>query len=285
MRFVAHLWPILFLACVDRTLDDTAAGASTGATGSATATTPSSASDTTPGTTASPTTGPSTTGPSTSGPSTSGPSTTGPVTTGPSTTTTGPVTTGPSSTVTTEVSTTIDPSETTSDPPDTTGPMKLDMPNYMEKPPGLVGCTLAAPPTAVKGKTPLGQFSADRAYFGAVDINGILIQPHLMLLSPGADPLTEFAEHSGNTGPIVEDWDFTDVYDLWLGPWETVSDVIAKNMFANVAVTITITELAGNWDAPDPNDPPRLLGSFAGDLSGPFEAIYCDKLDINIIAE
>lgn len=272
MRSIAHLWPILLMtACVDRTLGDSATGdASTGATETTTATTPSSASDTTPNTTTPPTTGPATTGPGTS---TSTSTTTGPGTT------TGPVTTGPSSTVTTDVS-------TTSDPPDTTGDIKLDLPRFMEPPPGLVGCTLDAPPnTGIKGQTTLGPFFGDRAYFGAVVINGILGEPNLMVLAPGADPATEFKDQQGFTGAILTGMVFTDPYDNWAGSWELSGGVHDKGKFAAPAVTVTITQLAGNWDAPDPGDPPRLIGTIDGDFVGTFDAVYCDQLDVQVIAE
>jgi len=34
------------------------------------------------------------------------------------------------------------------------------------------------------------------------------------------------------------------------------------------------------WVSDDPVDPPRLLGSFSGDLVGPFEAVHCAALDL-----
>jgi hypothetical protein len=51
------------------------------------------------------------------------------------------------------------------------------------------------------------------------------------------------------------------------------------------AGTITITELAGNWDAVDPGDPPRLVGTIEGAISGPFNAIFCDKLGQDFFPE
>jgi hypothetical protein len=41
---------------------------------------------------------------------------------------------------------------------------------------------------------------------------------------------------------------------------------------------VTITQLAGSWDVPDPSDPPRLVGALEGPIAGPFDAVYCDKL-------
>lgn len=280
MRSVAYLPLVLLCACPDRPLGDSASGdPSTGTTGgTATATSPSTVSDTTPGTT-SPTTGPATTGPVTTGPST----TTEPATTEPATSTTGttgPSTSSPSSTATSDVSTGSDPSGTTD--------IKLDLPRFMEPPPGLVGCTLAAPPgTSIKGQTTLGQFTGNRAYFGALIDVGINVigSPNLMILSPGADPETEFAEQNGFTGPIARDLIDTGLYDNWIGEWDFKGAVADKGMFASPAIKVTITQFAGNWDAPDPADPPRLVGTFAGDLSGPFDAVFCDKLNIEIISE
>lgn len=44
-------------------------------------------------------------------------------------------------------------------------------------------------------------------------------------------------------------------------------------------------EAMRHWDAADPSDPPRLVGEFSGDLSGPFDAVYRDKLDFIVISE
>lgn len=48
----------------------------------------------------------------------------------------------------------------------------------------------------------------------------------------------------------------------------------------DIDATMTIESYAGDWHSEDPVDPPRLLGSFAGDLVGPFEAIHCAALDV-----
>lgn len=271
MRSVTYLWPILLFACTDRPIDDSASGdPSTGTTpGSASATTPSSASDTTPGTTS-----------PTSGPATTGPSTTGPSTTGPDTSTSASTSSGPSSTGTTDVS-------TGSDPSDTAG-VKFDLPASQWPHPALVGCTLAAPPgTDIKGQTTLGPFAGDRAYFGVVvGLNqGIIANPNLLILSPGADLQTELTEQQGSTGPIVLGWTDTEFFADWIGQWVFGGHVVHKGMFVAPSVDVTITEFAGNWDANDPADPPRLVGTFAGDLAGSFDAVFCDKLNIEILRE
>ena len=48
----------------------------------------------------------------------------------------------------------------------------------------------------------------------------------------------------------------------------------------DIDVTMTIESYAGDWHSEDPVDPRRLLGHFAGDLVGPFEAIHCAELDV-----
>lgn len=258
MRSIARLWPLLFLACVERPLGDSATGdAGTDAPGSSTtATSPSTASDTTPGTTTPPTTGPST-----------------------STSTTS-TTSGPSSAVTTDVSTTSDPSDTT------TGAVKLDLPRLTPVPPGLVGCTFDAPPgTALKGLTMQGQFESTRAWFGAQSVNGILREPNLAFLAPEADAVVELESKQGDTGKLLVGFPLTDPYDAWLGDWEFFGNIFDKGNSGALAVTVTITGLAGNWDAVDPADRPRVIGTLNGDIVGGFDAVYCDKLDDQIIAE
>ncbi len=64
--------------------------------------------------------------------------------------------------------------------------------------------------------------------------------------------------------------------DPWLGAH------IIQGKLPNDApfeVTLTIESYAGDWMSEDPVEPPRLLGSFSGDLIGPFEAIHCGGLD------
>lgn len=213
-------------------------------------------------------TGGESTGASDSPPMTTSPDTNSPPTTGPDT----------STSETTDVG-------TTSEPPDPTTGAKPDLPRVMEKPPGLVGCTLAAPGTAFAGQTTLGPFTGDRAYFGGEIVDGELAVPTLMLLSPGADAATELSNPQGATGPIITGTVFSMGYDAWIGAWQLSSLVLDGGQSGSVSVTVTIEQLAGDWDAADPADPPRLVGSLAGDLVGPFDAVYCDELDSEVIAE
>lgn len=179
----------------------------------------------------------------------------------------------------TDVSTTPDPSDGT-----TTGP-KQDLPPTD----ALVGCPLDAPPgTLVQGPTFFGQFSSQRAYFGWIGVVDPF-SPRIVLLSPGADPATEFPEPTGNSGLVLEHWVSTDtpLEDGWLGTWETTA-MIHENEMTSVPRepdTVKITELAGNWDTHDPADPPRLVGTIEGPISGPFDAVFCDKLVAFIIPE
>jgi len=46
-----------------------------------------------------------------------------------------------------------------------------------------------------------------------------------------------------------------------------------------IEIILKIDSYAGDWVSEDPIDPPRLFGSFSGDLVGPFEAIHCSALD------
>ncbi len=170
--------------------------------------------------------------------------------------------------MTTDVDTTVDPSETTAP--------KLDSPNFQMKPPGVVGCTLAAPPgTSIQGKTGLGPFTADRAYFGVVGLGDDIWSPVLVFLAPGADP----------DGAVASFEPHTDPYDQWVGEWPCAGQHADKSMYDTAVVTLKITGLVGNWDAADPADPPRVVGSIVGDLVGDFDAVYCDKTDDVIIPE
>jgi len=54
----------------------------------------------------------------------------------------------------------------------------------------------------------------------------------------------------------------------------------AKDPEVPLSLELTIDGFAGDWDDADPvDDPPRILGSFAGDLVGAFEAVHCAALD------
>lgn len=64
--------------------------------------------------------------------------------------------------------------------------------------------------------------------------------------------------------------------DPWLGAHIFQGKLPDETPFE---VTLTIESYAGDWMSEDPIDPPRLLGSFSGDLVGPFEAIHCGGLD------
>ncbi len=47
-----------------------------------------------------------------------------------------------------------------------------------------------------------------------------------------------------------------------------------------LSLELTIDGFVGDWDDADPvDDPPRILGSFTGDLVGAFEAVHCAALD------
>ena len=65
------------------------------------------------------------------------------------------------------------------------------------------------------------------------------------------------------------------------------ASVFAEGMFGEAARpdAVVIDELAGNWAAHDPADPPRLVGKLQGGTDGPFDAVYCDDLDVFIIPE
>jgi hypothetical protein len=178
------------------------------------------------------------------------------------------------------VSTTADPSVST-----TIGP-KLDLPSTD----ALAGCPLDAPPgTLVEGPTVFGQFTSQRAYF-AWNGAGEPYAPRLVLLSPGADAAAELAEVTGDSG-LVLDHQYISTDSLfeegWLGTWETLATIHDKGMSAypREPDAVKITELAGNWDAFDPADPPRLVGTVEGAISGPFNAVFCDKLIGIIIPE
>ncbi|MCY1065100.1 hypothetical protein OV090_10030 [Nannocystis sp. RBIL2] len=194
-------------------------------------------------------------------------------------------TTGTTGTTTTEgvsgtdVSTTLDPSDGT-----TTGP-KQDLPPTD----ALVGCTLDAPAgTLVQGPTEFGQFTSQRAYFGWIG-TGDPFSPRLVLLSPGADAAAELANVTGSSGPVMDNWVWTDkslAEGGWPGTWESFAWIYDKGMQVGLAdPDVTVTALAGNWDAFDPADPPRLVGTIAGAISGSFNAVYCDKLIAIIIPE
>lgn len=60
--------------------------------------------------------------------------------------------------------------------------------------------------------------------------------------------------------------------DPWIGAHPVVGWLADQTPFK---ATLTIDGYSGDWNSPDPVDPPRLFGSFSGDLVGPFEATHC----------
>jgi hypothetical protein len=197
-------------------------------------------------------------------------STTATSSTGAPVTTTGPTT---STTSTTGLDSTSPASDL---PPPPTPPLQ-----------GFGSDPVAPAGTALTGTSALGPFTGDRAWFGAALYNFEPRRPTLLVLSPEADPAVEFEQQDGSSGPILSVYEVDTAFELgmWLGTSENLGSVYAGGMTDVVAVTITITELAGNWDVADPLDPPRLVGSFAGEISGDFDAVYCDELDTVTIVE
>ncbi|WP_434427277.1 hypothetical protein [Nannocystis pusilla] len=156
---------------------------------------------------------------------------------------------------------------------------------------GFTGCPFDAPPgTLVQGPSVFGQFTAQRAYFGWLAAT-TPYSPRLVFLSPEADAATELAEPwpMGNSGLVVAHWVESDsiLEEGWIGTWETMATIHDKGMtgFPPEPDSVKITELAGNWDAFDPADPPRVVGTVEGAISGPFDAVFCDKLVAIIIPE
>ncbi|WAS97285.1 hypothetical protein [Nannocystis punicea] len=246
--------PLALFACTDRPLGETdgsTAGPSTGDSPPATGTTPDTA--TTPTTTAAPST----------------------------TATTGdPTATDGSST------TEIDPSVATTTP----DPLpKLDF--FLPGPTsGLMGCTLDAPAgTMVSGSSSIGPFMAQRAYFGVVDFDSNLFSPRIMLVSPTADPEVALELQNSSSGPIYYGDIHTDSFweSGWIGNWPIDANHYADGLTGVIARPdgAVIEAQAGNWVMHDPADPPRLVGSLQGEIAGPFDAVYCDKLDISVISE
>ena len=64
--------------------------------------------------------------------------------------------------------------------------------------------------------------------------------------------------------------------DPWLGAHAVTGTLADETPFT---ATLTIDGYAGDWVSPDPIDPPRLFGTFSGDLVGPFEATHCASND------
>lgn len=60
--------------------------------------------------------------------------------------------------------------------------------------------------------------------------------------------------------------------DPWIGAHAVNGWLADQTPFT---ATLTIDGYAGDWNSPEPVDPPRLFGSFSGDLVGPFEATHC----------
>ncbi|PCC68678.1 hypothetical protein SAMN02745121_05354 [Nannocystis exedens] len=191
-------------------------------------------------------------------------------------------TTGTAGTTTTTTgASTTDGGTTTVDPSDgtTTGPNQDP----------LAGCTLDAPAgTLVQGPSELGPFSSQRAYFGWIGVDEPF-SPRIVLLSPGANAATELANVTGSSGMVADYAVWTDKSleeGGWPGTWNAFAAVYDKGMMVDLpGSAVTITELAGNWDVADPADPPRLVGTIAGAISGSFNAVYCDKLMSIIIVE
>ena len=65
--------------------------------------------------------------------------------------------------------------------------------------------------------------------------------------------------------------------ELWIGEYEREGKLSGSKTPIDVAMTIA--GFTGDWMSVDPIDPPRIFGTFAGDLVGSFEAVHCAALD------
>lgn len=89
--------------------------------------------------------------------------------------------------------------------------------------------------------------------------------------------LQRFHVGSSPLKPAAVVWALLDCgLDPWLGSHPVTGTLADDTPFE---ATLTIDSYAGDWQSSDPIDPPRLFGSFTGDLVGPFEAVHCGKFD------
>lgn len=65
--------------------------------------------------------------------------------------------------------------------------------------------------------------------------------------------------------------------ELWIGEYEREGQLSGSE--TPLGVTMTIHGFTGDWTSANPVDPPRIFGTFAGDLVGPYEAVHCAALD------
>jgi hypothetical protein len=125
--------------------------------------------------------------------------------------------------------------------------------------------------TAVHGEGPAtGLVSVTRIYF-AVDYYACTPDGLTLGWLVIDDPTTPTAVLYGyaSCGP-----------ERWIGEHDRKGEILGSG--TPIGVTMTIDGFAGDWISADPIDPPRILGSFTGDLVGPFEAIHCAALDTAI---
>lgn len=265
---VARLVSLSLVACSARTLDSDSATAGTSEGSSAD---PSTSSP--PGTSVSP---PNPTAPTSADPTAS----------------TVETSMSPPDPTTSDVTTTFDPSGTTAFPPPKFD-MNLDPPPTVL--PSFQGCTLPPPAgTKVVGTTALGPFTSTRAFFAEVEINFEVVGARLLLVDDAADAAAVLAEIQKigvlQTGPAAMIEPGLPFEDHWKGEEMLSAAVVLDGQQTEVGIKLTVTGEAGTWDAFDPADPPRLLGSVAPTqdgivLLGEFDAVYCDKIRVSVIAE
>lgn len=65
--------------------------------------------------------------------------------------------------------------------------------------------------------------------------------------------------------------------DKWIGEIDSIGELSGSKV--PIKLTMTIDSFTGDWVNNNPVDPPRILGTFTGDLVGPFEAVHCAALD------
>lgn len=123
--------------------------------------------------------------------------------------------------------------------------------------------------TKLQGVGPAASLGAvTKIFFGVRDeacIDGLSLEVPLAVGDP-VTPAAVLYSIVAECGP-----------EQWPGTYDLQGFLTDDSTFSTI---MKIDGYLGDWQSPDPVDPPRIFGTLSGDLVGTFEAVHCATIDM-----